>query len=222
MDQLRMLAFIPARAGSKRISGKNIKPLGGKPLIVHSIECALKSPSVSRVIVSTDSPSIRELSLKSGADAPFLRPRELAEDLTPTIDVILHALQYLKTMEKMIYEYLILLEPTSPLRTVDDVETAFQLLRGSGADSVVSLARSPLNSACLTAVENNLIQPLITPCNRLYRLNGAIYISRTETILKTGKLLGEKIVPYFMPDLQSIDIDTPDDFRLAELLVKPD
>ncbi len=216
----QLLAVIPARAGSKRIPGKNIKPLAGKPLVVYSIECALNSPSVSRVIVSTDSPAIRELSLKSGASAPFLRPRELAGDNIPTMDVILHTLDYLRNVEKEFYEFLILLEPTSPFRTVADLENAFQLLRSSGADSIVGLAQTPVKSDCLTTIENKIVKPLLTNATQLYKINGAIYISRIEFILTSGKLLGDNTIPYFMPDLQSIDIDTFEDLQLAEMLMQ--
>lgn len=216
----QLLAIIPARSGSKRIPGKNIKPFAGKPLLVHSVECALNTPSVSRVIVSTDSPEIREIAIKSGADAPFLRPAELASDLTSTVDVVLHAIHFLSNAENLLYESLVVLAPTSPLRTVGDVEAAFQLFQSSAADSLVSLAQTPINSACLTTVADNAVKPLITDSNFLFRLNGAIYISRTESILKTGKLLGEKTIPYFMPDLLSVDIDTPSDFLLAEILMK--
>ncbi len=216
----QLLAVIPARAGSKRIPGKNMKPLAGKPLIVYSIECALNSPSVSRVIVSTDSPVIRELSLRTGASAPFLRPKELAGDNIPTMDVILHTLDYLQNTENELYEFLVLLEPTSPFRTVADLETAFQLLRSSEADSVVGLAQTPVKSDCLTTIENKIVKPLLTNANQLYKINGAIYISRIEFILKSGKLLGDKTIPYFMPDLQSVDIDTFEDLQLAEMLIQ--
>ncbi len=215
----QLVAIIPARAGSKRVPAKNIKPLAGKPLLVHSIEAALTSPSVSRVIVSTDSPAIREIALAAGAEAPFLRPPELAGDRTPTIDVILHALRFLQAAGAGAAEFLVLLEPTSPLRTANDVESAFQLLRASGADSVVSLSEAPVSSDCLVAIENSLITPLITGFPRLFKLNGAIYISRVEMVLRIGRLLGPNTVPYFMPELQSVDIDTPDDFELAELII---
>ncbi|TCL69965.1 N-acylneuraminate cytidylyltransferase/CMP-N,N'-diacetyllegionaminic acid synthase [Hydrogenispora ethanolica] len=217
-----LLAIIPARSGSKRIPGKNIRLLAGKPLIVYSIECALRSPSVARVIVSTDSPEIRELSQKAGADAPFLRPKELAGDETPTVEVVRHTLNYLQAAEGIHYDYFVLLQPTSPLRTAIDLETAFQLLRTASADSVVSVNRNPIFSSHLVTEENGFINPargFYSHEAALFRLNGAIYISRTQTVLESGQLLGEKIISYRMPDLRSVDIDTEDDLRLAELLL---
>ncbi len=220
-----LLAIIPARAGSKRIPGKNIKPLAGKPLLVHSIECARNAPSVSRIVVSTDSPEIRAIAVAAGADAPFLRPPELAGDQTPTIAVILHLFDYLQTIESLHYEYLVLLEPTSPLRTVADLEDALQILRASPADSIVSVSRTPVNPQHFVAIQDGLIQafnPGEQSGSQLYKLNGALYISRIDAVLRTGRLLGDTTLPYLMPELRSIDIDHPDDLRLAELLIGSD
>lgn len=195
--------------------------MAGKPLIWYTIECALQSPSISRAIVSTDAPEIAELSRKAGAEVPFLRPPELAADATPTSEVILHALNWLAQNEGVSYPYLVVLQPTSPLRTVTDIETAFEMLRSSSAHSIVSLARTPIHGAHLVTIEGGEVRlPSISESNdNFYKLNGAIYISRTETVRATGLLSGGTVIPYYMPDCRSIDIDTPDDFRMAEALL---
>ncbi len=221
MNQPSLLAIIPARAGSKRIPHKNVKPLAGKPLIWHTIECALHCPGISRVIVSTDAPSIGELARDAGADVPFLRPPELAADATPTIEVILHALNWLEQNEAITYQYLAVLQPTSPLRTITDIETAFALLCSSPAQSIVSVTGAPIEGDHLVRIEGGTVRLSSGPeANQdFYKLNGAIYISRTKTILATGHLSGGTVIPYYMPGSRSIDIDTPDDFQMAEALV---
>lgn len=222
MTHQSVLAIIPARAGSKRLPDKNIKYLAGKPLIVHSIECARKTPCISRIIVSTDSEKIQAIAIEAGAEVPFLRPPQLATDTATTVEVISHALHYLVQHEAIAYRYLVLLQPTSPLRTTGDIMTAFKLLTTSEADSVVSVAQTPFKGSHWVTVKDGRIA-LPTPAEEaragFFRLNGAIYISKMENLLHHGTLLGKTIIPYFMPEFRSIDIDTLEDFRIAEALM---
>jgi CMP-N,N'-diacetyllegionaminic acid synthase len=191
-----LLALIPARSNSSRLAAKNLQPLGGKPLIVHTIECALQCKSIDRVIVSTDSPELQNISRRAGAEVPFLRPAGLASAAVATTAVVLHAIQFLKEHEDRIYDYFIVLQPTSPLRTPDDIEQAFQLLLTDTADSVVSVSAAPIPLAHLMIEENGYLKPVtarpVFPQKQLsfYKFNGAIYLSRTDILLNTGRLLG--------------------------------
>ncbi len=215
-----LLAIIPAKQNSRRLPHKNLRKLGGKPLITHTIECALQCQPIDRLIVSTDSQEIKAIAEASGAEVPFLRPAELASDTATTYAVVSHAVQFLKETEKKAYDFVIVLQPTSPLRTPADIREAFQLLLASQADSVVSVDASPLHASFLYGAENGYLKPLADygedfPKTDFYKLNGAIYISRTATLAQKGRLLGDKIVAYPMPASRSIDIDTPEDFSLA-------
>jgi CMP-N,N'-diacetyllegionaminic acid synthase len=218
-----LLAIVPAKQRSSRLPDKNLRLLGGKPLIVHTIECALQCNSIDRLIVSTDSPVIREISLIAGAEVPFFRPPDLATASAATADVIVHAVQFLKEQENLIYDYFVVLQPTSPLRTPDDIDQAFQLLLTSEVDSVVSVSQMAIPASHLVVVANGLLKTaedyqLFPQELSFYKLNGAIYLSRVDILLKTGRLLGEKMLPLFMPDSRSVDIDTPDDLLFADIL----
>jgi CMP-N,N'-diacetyllegionaminic acid synthase len=219
-----LLAIVPAKQRSSRLPNKNLRLLGGKPLVVHTIECALQSKSIDRLIVSTDSPAIREISLVTGAEAPFLRPPDLATASAATEDVILHAVQFLKEQENLTYDYFVVLQPTSPLRTPDDIDQAFQLLLTGKVDSVVSVSKMAIPASHLVVIANGLLKSaedyqLFPRELSFFKLNGAIYISRMDILLKTGRLLGEKVSPFFMPDSRALDIDTPDDLLFADIFL---
>ena len=136
----RILGLINARGGSKGIPGKNTKPLLGKPLIAWSVETAKACPSINRVIVSTEDKTIANIAREYGAETPFMRPKELATDECLQIDVIIHAVEWLEKTEGSKYDYICLLQPTCPVRLVDDVEGALKLLIESKADSVITVA----------------------------------------------------------------------------------
>ena len=134
---MRVLAIIPARGGSKSIPKKNIKPFCGKPLLAHSIETAIKCPSIDRVVVSSDNNEIIDVAIEFGAEAPFIRPKDLAKDDTPDLPVFLHCLDYFKKKESYEVDIIVHLRPTSPLRTLEMVEDGIQLLKDNlEADSV--------------------------------------------------------------------------------------
>ncbi|NLY88085.1 MAG: acylneuraminate cytidylyltransferase family protein [Firmicutes bacterium] len=221
MSNSLLLAVIPARGGSKRLPLKNLRLLAGKPLICHTIEAARKAPAVSRVLVSTDDPRIREVSLAAGAEVPFLRPAELAGDHTAMVDVIIHAVAYLAEKENQIFPYFAVLQPTSPLRTAEDIDRAFALLRDSPADSLVSVSARPLRSEEIYRRKEGFIEPSFSPADRqcFLRLNGALYMGKTS-LLKERRLLGDAVLPYPMPESRSLDIDYPEDLELARILLK--
>jgi len=226
-----ILGLIPARGGSKGLPRKNIKPLLGKPLIAWTIEQALASKYLDKVVVSTDDKEITEISKKYGAEIPFVRPKELAEDNAKGIDVVLHTIDWLKENDKKKqYDLIILLQPTSPLRKSDDIDRAIELLFLKEAKAIVSVCEvdhHPLwaNTLPEDGCMKNFIRQEVMNKNRqelpiFYRLNGAIYLVYCDYIKEQESFFGEKTFAYIMPKERSIDIDNEIDFKLAQILVK--
>ncbi len=223
----KILAIILARGGSKRLPNKNILPLGGKPLIAWSIDEAKKSKYIDTVMVTTDSLEIYDVALKHGAELPFLRPAELAQDETKSIDVILHALDFYKD-EK--FDDVIIFQPTSPLRDVDDIDGAIEFFYAKNATSVVGVCEvehSPLWSNTLDenfSMENflddkyNNFRSQDLPV--YYRINGAFYMSKIDSVIeKKSFFIKQNIYAYVMSQEHSADIDTKLDFIIAEALL---
>lgn len=223
-----ILGLIPARGGSKGLPGKNIRPLSGKPLIAWTIEQALTSNNIDRVIVSTDSRDIADVARVHGVDTPFLRPDELATDKAEMIDVILHVLESLKE-DGFSYDSVMLLQPTSPLRTALDIDSVIELLNKKGAKAVVSVCEAEHHpywsntlppDGCMKdflardARKNRQELPIV------YRLNGAIFFAHTDYLKAHGEFIGDETYAYIMPRERSVDIDSELDFRFAELLMK--
>lgn len=225
----KILALIPARGGSKGIPRKNVKLLAGKPLISWTINTALQSPSLAAVLVSTDDGEIAAVSRQYGAEVPFLRPAEFASDTATSLSVALHALDWLAQHQELQPEFVLLLQPTSPLRTADDIEKAIALQREKDAEAIVSLApvvHPPHWLRCLGPSDELL--PWLTegsPVRRqearpLYQLNGAIYLVKTSILLKAKTFFPEKTFGFVMPEERSLDIDTPWGFHLADLVLQ--
>lgn len=224
---LKVLAIIPARGGSKGIKRKNLASLSGKPLIVYSIEAALSSRRLARTIISTDSEEIAEISKINGAEVPFLRPAVLAEDDTPTLPVIQHALR----MVQGNYDAVMILQPTSPLRSSADIDGAIELLANNmEADSVISVVKVGDNHpARMKLIRDGwLIDPPFAEeiegqrrqdLPELYLRNGAIYLSRTAVITGQNSLKGTKCMAYIMPEIRSVNIDSEMDLILARAIV---
>ena len=222
-----MIAIIPARGGSKGLPGKNIKKLNGKPLIAYSIEAALKANSIDRVIVSTDCEDIAKVALEYGAEVPFLRPINLAGDSSLAID------NYIYTVERYCHESgfevneFCVLQPTSPLRTADDIDGAIKLYLNRNADSVISYCEEhhPVSwhkhleiDGRLTNVFGDNVLKNRQDLEPTYYPNGAIYVFKTE-LIKSGKYYSDNTFAYIMPRARSVDIDVLDDFKLAEFLM---
>lgn len=226
---MQILALIPARGGSKGIPGKNLRLLAGKPLVAHAIEQAEQSTVVSRIIVSTDDIGIAEAAKKAGAEVPFMRPRELAEDNTPTLPVVRHALQWLMQHEKYRPDVVVLLQPTSPLRRAEHIDQGVRLLLETKADSVVSLCEAEHSPYWMKVLdEKGKVKPFIESEDEyprrqdlpiVYRLNGAIYATWCNIIAEKNKMLGDDIRALVMTREDSVDIDDEIDFLLAELLL---
>jgi len=225
----KILGIITARGGSKSIPGKNIKPLAGKPLIAWTIEAALKSRILNRVIISTDDKEIAEISKKWKAEVSFLRPSDLARDDSPTLPVLQHAVSWLESSEGYKPELIVTLQPTSPLRNAEQIDRAISLLQTSGADSVVSVCVVEHSPYWMKRIEGGRVYPFLNDDMEnlsrqelppVYRPNGAIYVTRHEVLMKKNRILGNDTRAIVMDAESSIDIDTPLDFQLAELILK--
>lgn len=224
----RVVALIPARAGSKRLHNKNLLSLGGKPLIAWTIEAALKCSLIDDVVVSTDDQNIKNIAIEYGATVPFIRPEILANDTSSTDDVIIHALEELKLSES---DVLVLLQPTSPLRESRDIENALTILVNDAVQGVVSVCEcehSPM--WCNTLPDSKLMGGFIkheVAANRsqdlptYYRLNGAIYAYKVSYFKKYRiRHYSNGIKAFVMPVNRSIDIDHDFDFKFAEFLIE--
>lgn len=221
-----MIAVIPARGGSKGLPGKNVKMLGDKPLIAHTIVRALECPQVTRVVVTTDSEEIAEVARQYGAEVPFLRPDYLASDTARAIDAYLHCVDFLEAQDgKKIPEIMVLL-PTAPLRRVEDISNAIGMFREKQADSVVSYTEEyhPIRWHKYVDEEHRLIGVFEDSIeNRqsyrpTYYPNGSIYIFDME-LLRSGSYYSDNSYAYLMPRRYSADIDSELDFDWVEFLM---
>jgi CMP-N,N'-diacetyllegionaminic acid synthase len=218
----KILSIIPARGGSKGVPRKNIRPLAGKPLLAWTIEAALLSETVHRVVVSTDDQEIANVAVKHGAEV-VLRPKEIAEDWSPSEDALLHVVQTMGDPEQ--WEAIVFLQATSPLRDHTHVGSAVTRWRESGADSLLSVFRSHV---FLWKEQDGIANPLLFDytCRPMrqamtnqYQENGAIYVFKPEVLLQGRNRLGGLVVLYEMPEEASLDIDTELDMVLAEYLL---
>lgn len=228
----KVLALVPARHGSKGLPLKNIRPLHGKPLLAWPVEAALASRYVDRVIVSTDSEDFAALARAAGAEVPFLRPPQLAVDTTPSIDVILHAINTLANSGEH-YDYLILLEPTSPLTGTADINRALENLitLSSQADSIVGVTAmvSAHPAFAVSVAADGLIRPYAVAhfCQMprrqdtepLFSLDGSLYASTVEALRRERSFYHERTLPYVTPRHKSFEIDDLIDFICIEAIL---
>ena len=228
---MRVLGIITARGGSKGIPGKNLKLLAGRPLLDYSIEAANDTP-LDRLILSTEDRKIADAARALGCEVPFMRPAELARDETPHLPVIVHAVQWLRDHENYLPEAVVILQPTSPLRSAADIAAALRMMELSGADSVVSVNAVTAHAHPMrmlhvdgggfaTLFVNG--QPVRRRINRrqdlpqAWVMNGAVYACRTEVLFATEpSLYGDRVVAYPMPAERSISIDDLEDWAAAE------
>lgn len=230
MKNSSILALIPARRDSKRLPGKNSMMLEGKPLIAWTIEAALESSCLEEVMVSTNDEQIADIAKKYGAKVPYLRPEKLAGDKVVTFDVVEHALSFYKEKQGKVFDYVLLLQPTSPLRTAADIIKSIRLGKSNKADAIISVCEmdhSPL--LCNTLPDNGDMSLFINQENSqkrsqdfpsYYCPNGAIYLCKTERLLEEKSFfLKDNIYAYKMERESSIDIDNKIDFKLAEIIV---
>lgn len=224
------LAIIPARAGSKGLPGKNIKELCSKPLIAWSIETGLNSKYIDKVIVSTDSQEIAEISKEYGAEIPFLRDKNLANDTASSFSVIKNVIEFYRN-SNIYYDYIVLLEPTSPLRETSDIDLAIENLIASTADSIVGISKTEdQNPAFLvhkdskdfiSGYENNKMKVLRRQdIKDVFFFEGTIYVSKINTLLEKETFYHESTVGYEVPKYKSLEIDDIYDFVMVEAIMK--
>jgi len=223
------LAIIPARGGSKGLPRKNILPMLGKPLIAYTIKAARQAESINRIVVSTDDVETAEIATRFLAEVPFFRPPELAQDDATTLGVLQHVLSMLKSLENYEPDIVVLLQPTSPLRHAEDIDRAVTILRQTSADSVVSLCLVDHNPHWMSRLEADRVLPFLEKAPiytrrqdlpPVYRINGAVYVTRPEIIMNQNRLLGEDTRGYIMDSESSIDIDTAFDMKVASLYME--
>jgi len=235
----KILTIIPARSGSKGVSRKNIKELNGKPLLAWSIEQSKETKYYKKgnmkVVVSTDSEEYKQIALKWGAEVPFLRPKEISQDLSTDYEFISHAINWLKINEKYIPDLILHLRPTQPHRKVEDIDKCLKIFIENINDfdslrTVIPFEKSPYK---MYTIQNNTLNPLFNEVNSIkepfnqcrqilpkaYLHNGYIDIYKTS-VIKNGILSGKKIYPYIMSKKDTIDIDTGEDWKKAEEYIK--
>jgi CMP-N,N'-diacetyllegionaminic acid synthase len=223
-----IVGVIPARGGSRGIARKNLAICAGKPLLTYTLEAA-KASRLDRVIVSTDDAEVADFAKQAGIEVPFVRPAQLASDSAPMLDVLLHALKWLQGSGAEV-DAIALLQPTSPLRTSAHIDAVLAKFRDKRADTVVSVVRVPHNFTPESLLELRKDETLV-PANskagptqrqskpQLYARNGPAIVVTSTSTLAAGKLYGERTIAYEMSRLESIDVDEPEDLRLAELLI---
>lgn len=216
-----ILGLILARGGSKRLPRKNVLPLAGKPLIAYTINAAKESGVVDRIVVSTDDAEIADVSKRHGAEVPFLRPAELSGDTATSESAIRHALEWLEKEEGYSPDYLLLLQPTIPFRTGEDIRNAITLLQDKQADAVVSMEEFTPHPFGITDFGDGRVDVEINkPQPTELHLNGAIYCVKTRVFLEEGTLYpAGRTYAYVMPEDRSLDIDYLADLRLAEAMI---
>lgn len=226
------VAFIFARGGSKGVPRKNVLELGGMPLIAHSIQCALNCPFVHRVVVSTDDEEIADIALQYGAEVPFIRPKELADDTSSEFEAWKHAIREYQKLTDEEFDVFVSLPPTSPLRSVEDVEACLDQFLTSDADMVVTVkeaSRSPYFN--MIRIDDEGFSHVVNtdPSGKrytrrqdvpvVYDMTTVAYVSHPEFILNSDSVFSGKVKSVLVPDERALDIDTMMDFKFAEFLV---
>jgi CMP-N,N'-diacetyllegionaminic acid synthase len=229
INTYKVICVIPARGGSKGVPRKNIKKLAGKPLIAYTVEQALQSQYIDRTIVSTEDKEIAAVSKHCGAEVPFVRPGKLAGDRAATIDVLLHAVNWLEKQEKYHFDILVLLHATAPLRKVEDIDNCIEMLVANRADNVFSVTESHRNpyfnmveinkkGKVALSKKGSFVSRQSAP--KVYDMNASVYVW-WKNVLKNDKGLFLKNTQiYIMPKERSVDIDDDLDFTITEYLTK--
>lgn len=227
-----VLAVIPARGGSKGVPRKNIRSVCGKPMIAYTIETALAAQDLFyRIIVSTDDEEIADVARRYGAAVPFLRPAELAGDAVPTVPVLQHAARFVEQQDNIRLDWLCLLQPTDPLRTVEDIKMAMRLGQAGDCDSVISVVQvSAVHPILMKRIEGDKLLPYCIEEKEgtrrqeyqppAYMRNGAIYLTRRDVLMERSSIWGDVIRPYIMPPQRSVGVDSELDLKLVELLMQ--
>ncbi len=224
---MKVVAIIPARSGSKGIHLKNIKKLNGKPLIQYTIDAAKKCKMINRIVVSTDSKKIANISKKLGVEVPFLRPKKISGDVSSMEEVVTHTINFLKS-EPYNPDIIIILQPTSPFRSYKEVDKVIRIFSKSRATSLVEVKKTENHPYKSFKKKNRFLLPLKTNFQKfharqtlpdIFYPTGSVYILWTKTLEKFNSIYGNKILSYEQKD-DVIDIDTQFDFFVAEMMIK--
>ena len=228
-NRLEILGIIPARGGSKGIPGKNLRELAGRPLLAYTTEAAKASRRLTRIILTTDSPEIAESGRQLGVEVPFLRPAELAQDASPTVSVIEHAVEWLSREEAYRPDIIVLLQPTAPLRRTEHLDEAIDCLVSSQVDSVVSVMPVPghcnphwqfvIDGGELRLFTGESLPQIVRrrqDLPRTYTRDGALYVFWRTTLERTSSMYGDRCAAYVMPEADAINIDGLDEWAVAE------
>ncbi|AWE06399.1 acylneuraminate cytidylyltransferase [Lysinibacillus sp. 2017] len=220
----KILAIIPARGGSKGVPRKNIRNLAGKPLIAWTIEEAKKSKYIDRLILSSEDDEIIDVAKQYGCEVPFKRPLELAQDDTPGIEPVLHAIEQCPG-----YDYVVLLQPTSPLRTGEDIDGCIETLLASDGDFCLSVTEPEKSPYWMYTLDDDKMVPLL-PQDKLivrrqdlpkvYALNGAVYVGKRSSLIEEQSFLTQNTLAFVMNQINSIDIDSELDLGYCEFLIR--
>lgn len=224
IDGLRVLGVIPARGGSKGVVGKNLRDLAGKPLLAWTIEAAQRARLLDRVILSSEDDAIIDVARRFDCEVPFKRPPHLAEDDTPGVEPVIHAVDSVPG-----FDYVVLLQPTSPLRLSSDIDAAIEACVRREVSSCVSVVALNKPLAWMRRMRpDGRLEPVLDPgtpvlrrqeAEPIYAFNGAIYVNEIETLRRTRRLVTEDTIAYVMPFERSVDIDTEADLQLCEFLL---
>jgi CMP-N,N'-diacetyllegionaminic acid synthase len=228
---MKILAIIPARGGSKGVPKKNIKMMHGKPLIAYSIEQALSVKHLfHRVIVSTEDKEIARISMQYGAEIPFLRPQELAEDHAPSLGLVQHAVHFIEKQDKIKLDWVCLLQPTNPLRTPIDIKDSIHLCSNTPCDSVISVAQAEhQHPVYMKKIIDGYLVPFgpketegtrrqdLTP--QAYFRDGSIYLTKRDVVIDHNSLWGTHALPLIMPSIRSVGIDNALDWEIVSTLM---
>ena len=226
----KSICIIPARAGSKGIPGKNIRVLNNKPLIEYSYEVAVASNIFDKIIISSDSPEINKIAEKIGIEVPFQRPASIAQDDTPMIEVINHAIKYYDK-STFIPDIICILQPTSPFRNIEKLKEGYNCINEEFCDSVVSVEKMPQHYSPYTAmkIEDGYLNFFHSEggnitrrqdVNDVFIRSGCFYFLKTSTLIDKKSLYGDRCVPIRVDDKKNVNLDTLDDWELAENIIK--
>ena len=228
--QYNILGVIPARGGSKGIKNKNLHNLNGKPLISFTIEAAKKSKLITDFIVSTDSLEIKKVSEEYGAEVPFIRPAHLSNDKALAVPTIQHAVLYAESLKNITYDYIVMLQPTAPLRTHEDIDNSLSKLIEENGDGIISVVdvenyhpikmKTIKDGMLLDFVNSDLENPPRQSLPPVYIVNGAIYATKRDVFINKNTFKGNHCIPFIMPQNRSSNIDEPQDFIVAEYFLK--
>lgn len=227
---MRVLGIVPARGGSKGVLRKNIRMLCGKPLLEYTAGAALAARHLSRVILSTEDQEVAKIGQRCGLEVPFVRPVELAQDDTPMLPVVQHAVHWMETRGEH-FDAICLLQPTNPLRRPHDIDACIEMLERSGADAVVTVLRVPAehnphwvyfrDEAGMLLLSTGKVTPIsrrqdLPPA---FHREGSVYVARRDVVMEENSLYGRRLAGYSLDPEQSVNIDGPEDWTRAEALI---